>query len=143
MFLITTYKVLIDKGFVNKDALTEKCTNDYFKERRGFTARNLIEFIKDLKYASICIFDCLGILPIISYSVNDATVNGDFKPDEFIDENNQINPKWYKKGVAVLTENHIEGLFNDGETQSITKTGCIKAFKSILLTMTHLNSLMI
>ena len=129
VFLITTYKILIDKGLVNKEVLTEKYINTYFNEKKGFTSRNLIEFVKDeLKYASLCIFDCLGLYPIISYSVNDAVVNGDLRPDEFIDEHNQINPKWYKKGVAVLTENHIEGLFNDDEIQSITKLGCIKAF---------------
>ena len=128
VFLITTYHILIEKGLVNKKVLTEEYINNYFKNKGGFNVNNLIEFIKDLKYASICIFDCLGIVPIIAYSVNDAVINGDFKPNEFIDENNQMNPKWYKKGVGVLTENHIEGLFNDNEIQSITKNGSIKAF---------------
>ena len=130
VFLITTYHVLIDRGLVNKEVLTKENINNYFKDKGGFNVNNLMGFIKDLKYASICIFDCLGIVPIIAYSVNDAVINGDFKPNQFIDENNQMNPKWYKKGVGVLTENHIEGLFNDNEIQSITKNGSIKAFQN-------------
>jgi len=128
MFLITTYHVLIDKKLINKEVLSESYINEFFKDKGGFNVGNLIEFIIHLKYANICIFDCNGIVPIRSYSVNDANINGDLKEKDLYDDTNNVNPQWYKKGLAIITENHIEGLHNDNAIQSATKNGYIKEF---------------
>ena len=57
-----------------------------------------------------------------------ALVHGDLNDDEFIDDHGKLNPSWYKKGLAVISENHIEGLFNKNIIQSTTKNGYIKEF---------------
>ena len=121
--------------------MSEAYINDFVKHK--FTVDNLIEFIKHLKYANICIFDALGIVPIASYSVNDAVVNGDLKDKWFYDDNNNVNHQWYKKGLAVITGNHIEGLRNDNAIQSATKMDILKNLRLISPMMIHLISLKI
>ena len=86
----------------------------------------LIEFVKHLRYASICIFDALGIIEI--HRNGNVLVNGNLNDDEFIDDHGKVNLNWYKKGLAVISENHIEGLFNKNIIQSTTKNGYIKEF---------------
>ena len=58
----------------------------------------LLEFVKLLRYASICVFDALGIVVIASYSVDDAVVNGNTKDNDFTDDDSgNVCPQWYKK----------------------------------------------
>jgi hypothetical protein len=132
VFLITTYHSLIDRGYISKDALSETRINEFFNSKGGFTINNLIEFVKGLKYAAICIFDPLGIIPIVEHSLNHHVINGNLKDQDFIDDNQTFNPSWYKKGLAIITANHIEGLFNDDAIQSATKNGYIKEFTTYL-----------
>ncbi len=126
LFLITTYHTLIDKGYISKEVLSEDNIKKHFNNT--WTINKLIEFVKGLKHASICIFDSLGIVPICSYSVDDAIVNGNLKDNTFINDTGNVCPKWYKQGLAVISENHIEGLFNKDLIQSATKNGYIKEF---------------
>ena len=112
--------------------MSETRINDFFKLKGGFTINNLIEFVKELKYASITIFDPLGIIPIVEYSCNHHVINGNLKNQDFTDCDNKLNPSWYKKGLSIITENHIEGLFNDDAIQSATKNGYIKEFTTYL-----------
>ena len=122
VFLITTYHSLIDRGYISKDALSETRINEFFNSKGGFTINNLIQFVKGLKYGSISIFDPLGIIPIVEYSCNHHVVNGNLKDQDFTsDGDKRFNASWYKKGLAIITENHVEGLFNDDAIKSATK----------------------
>ena len=83
IFLITTYKILIDKKLINPEMLSEKYIRNHFND--NWTINNLVKFIKKLKYASICIFDALGLVPIVQYNPNNAIVNGHFNDDYFLE----------------------------------------------------------
>jgi hypothetical protein len=105
LFLITTYKSLIDRGYIKQEVLSEQNIRNHFKNK--WTVNKLIEFVKDLKHASICMFDALGVVPIASYSFDDAVVNSNLREDEFMNDEGHVCAKWYKKGLAVISENHI------------------------------------
>jgi len=45
-----------------------------------------------------------------------------------LDDYGKARPSWYQKGLAVTSENRIEGLFNTILIQSATKSGYIKYF---------------
>jgi len=122
IFLITTYKILIDKKYINQEVLSEAYIKNYFNDQ--WNIYKLLDFVKHLKYASLCVFDALGIVEI--HRNESALVHGDLNDDEFIDDHGKLNPSWYKKGLAVISENHIEGLFNKNIIQSATKNGYIK-----------------
>ena len=115
---------MIDRKLVNQALLSEAYIKKYFGDK--WNINKLIDFVKHLKYASISIFDALGIVEI--HETDNAFVHGDLNDAEFIDDQGKVNPSWYKKGLAVISENHIEGLFNKNLIQSATKNGYIKEF---------------
>jgi len=139
VFLITTYSILVDKKLIKDYILSEQYINQYFAGT--FNIPKLIAFIKHLKYASICIFDPVGICPIASYSANEPIINGNLDAIEFRNSKGgpdptiyqeKLNRKWYVKGMAVIQEQHIEGLYNKDITHSATITGKIKEFTTFI-----------
>ena len=58
MMLQTNYKTLVDMRMVSKRKLTDKYIDDYFAVDRNI--KRLLEFVKELKYASIYIYDQIG-----------------------------------------------------------------------------------
>ena len=113
---------MIDRKLINQALLSEAYIKNYFGDK--WNINKLIDFVKHLKYASISIFDALGIVEI--HETDNAFVHGDLNDAEFIDDHGKVNPSWYKKGLAVISENHIEGLFNKNLIQSATKNGYMK-----------------
>jgi hypothetical protein len=73
-------------------------------------------------------FDALGIVPIASYSVDDSVVNDSLTDTAFVDKAGKVCPQWYKKGLAVISENHLEGLHSNERITSATVNGYIKEF---------------
>ena len=133
VFLISTYSILIEKKLIKNYILSEEYINQYFGST--LTINKLIEFVKHLKYASICIFDQLGICPIASYSANDPIINGDLCANDFGDPalyQEKIKRKWSTRGLAVIQEQHIEGLYNKDIAHSATITGKIKEFTTFI-----------
>ena len=140
VFLITTYSILVDRRLIKDYILSEKYITQYFGG--VYNINKLIEFVKHLKYASISIFDPLGICPIASYSANEPIINGDLDASEFSDGKfGAPNPstykeklvrKWNTKGLAVIQEQHIEGLYNKDITHSATIIGRIREFTTFI-----------
>ena len=58
ILLQTNYKTLVDRRMVAKKKLTDKYIDDFFAKERNI--KRLLEFVKELKYASIYIFDQIG-----------------------------------------------------------------------------------
>ena len=69
IMLQTNYKSLVDQRLVPKKKLTNKYIDDFFKEER--TINRLLEYVKELKHASIYIFDQIGKELIASYKAKD------------------------------------------------------------------------
>ena len=140
VFLIITYSILVDRKLIKDYVLSEKYIIQYFGG--VYNINKLIAFVKHLKYASICIFDPLGICPIASYSANEPIINGDLNASEFSDckfgapnpntYREKLSRKWNTKGLAVIQEQHIEGLYNKDITHSATITGRIREFTTFI-----------
>ena len=72
ILLQTNYKSLVDQRKVPQNILTDEYIDEYFKDER--TINRLLDFVKELKYASIYIFDQIGKELITSYKAQDSAV---------------------------------------------------------------------
>ena len=79
---------MIDIQLINKEVLSEQYIRNDFQDQ--WNIYKLIDFVKHLKYASLCIFDDLGIVEI--HRSDNALVHVNLNDNEFIDDHDKVNP---------------------------------------------------
>jgi hypothetical protein len=72
IMLQTNYKSLVDQRLIPREKLTDKYIDEYFGDDR--TIKRLLEFVKELKHASIYVFDQIGKELIASHKATNERV---------------------------------------------------------------------
>jgi hypothetical protein len=86
IMLQTNYKPLVDQRLIPREKLTDKYIDEYFGDDR--TIKRLLEFVKELKHASIYVFDQIG--------------------KELIASHKATNEKVTASAIALVGDHHIE-----------------------------------
>jgi len=107
ILLQTNYKSLVDQRKVPQNILTDKYIAEYFKDER--TINRLLDFVKELKYASIYIFDQIGKELITSYKAQDSAVAA---------------------AVALVGDHHIESVTDANVKRSVANGDKLTIFNT-------------